>query len=112
MNPFVKHKILKNLPYELMVKPDKTAILLFVKKRRRRHLWLHALLASFGVFMLILNLALLQFEPVNNLNLLVAASITLRGLWGVSQAKKMLVSQDELDGLLLVFQDRQKALKP
>ncbi|MCF7826645.1 MAG: hypothetical protein K9M55_04850 [Candidatus Marinimicrobia bacterium] len=109
MNPFIKHKILKDLPYELMVNPDKDAIRLFVIKKRQRHLWLHSVYAGFGVFMLILNLVLLKFEPVNILNMLVAAGIALQGFWGVFQAKKMLVSQGELDDLLEAFGDRQEA---
>ncbi len=109
MNPFLKHDILRNLPYELMKTPEKERILRFVEKKRRKTTGLAYFVIIFGVVLTISNLIIYENEWGNYLNLFNSCIWLVWGTWFLRKSKNITVSPEELDEILSKLNGKQNS---
>lgn len=100
MNPFLKHDILRELPYELMKSPDKEKIQRFVSIKKKQRLNMARLVMGFGVLGIVANLSFFEYHWTNVLNLVLFAIWIFQGGWLGKQAQKIAIPETELDLVL------------
>lgn len=103
MNPFVSHRILNDLPFDLMKNPDKAGIEQFVEKKRQRYIRIAILCVLTWVVLLTLNINIFKPEISSVLNTLNPFFWLVMGVIFFRKSKTTRLENDELDELLEKF---------